>query len=314
MPVSNDINSLINTHDFYTDFISQKTETEFTPKTRNVELSWKQTQMYRYIICSVLILTSGIFLSLLAQPQEAWFRTYHNDNTDHFTDVYAAQNGGYVVCGETHPNDNVRDPESSMLVVKVDDNGEEIWTGLFGSEDGWDRGYSIIEADNGDYIVGGSSKINNEIYQCAVWRISPDGEEIWSNTYGLDWFYSVIELKNGHFLLSGRARRPALLVLINGDGDLIWRREYSLERSNHFASMRETDGGVVVAGYTKPRGGVDHDQTIWVLKIDPEREGEIIWSRTYEFGANQAALSIVSANGGFVISADLDNHLEGSSD
>ncbi len=265
--------------------------------------------MYRFIV--IFMLMSCMVVSLHAQPPESWFRTYDYDLRDRFNDVYALQDGGYVVCGETRPSSNLRSRQASMLIVKVDDNGEEIWSSFYDVENNWEEGNSIIEADNGDLVVGGSRKIDNGEYHCTAWRVSSEGEEIWSNTYGLDWCYAVIELKSGEFLLAGRAQRSALLVLIDTDGEELWQREYSIERCNGFTSMRETDGGVIVVGYTYPRPAHNDNSQIWTLKIDPEREGEIIWSRTYDFRPNQRGYSIVSApNNGFLIAGVIDNQLE----
>ncbi|GAI48897.1 unnamed protein product, partial [marine sediment metagenome] len=65
----------------------------------------------------------------------------------------------------------------------------------------------------------------------------------------------------------------------NSDGNLIWNKTYGGDRSDEGRSVQETsDGGYVIAGYTRSFGNKD-DTDVYLVRVDSE--GNEIWSRTY---------------------------------
>ncbi len=242
-------------------------------------------------LISLLLLLLAI--NICAQPLPVWHRAFDiTDENDGFYDIYAVEEDGYVLCGGAASLSAINNGE--ILVVRIDVHGNMMWSERFGDGVAW----SIIEADNGDFVFGATGENR---FACA--RITEDGERRWLNYYGQGECRATIELKNGNFLFAGWRSFPnrvyeGFLVLTNGDGDVIWSRRYREgDRSNNrFYAIRETDGGVVATG----RSGVP-----WVVKIDIEDEGEVVWSEIYddeELGRMPICESMDSIpGGGFIL-------------
>ncbi|MFH0766266.1 MAG: hypothetical protein V2A61_07585 [Calditrichota bacterium] len=253
----------------------------------------------------VTIFTVAAFAAAAyAQPPVAWFHTYHNDRYDSFLDIYPPAGGGYVMCGCAHPNNVNSDTSANMWVVRIGDDGNLTWSRTYGANNDYDEGITIVEVDGG-FLVGGYSGGYPNNYQIAAWRIAENGEQIWFRTYGRGWCKAVIKLKSGEFLLTGRTgggRLLGFLICINGDGRLLWERYYEIDGSFSFSGMRETDGGVILAGTADIFNPVYSVYLIWVVKVSIDNEGEVVWSQTHRPYFSQTPYSIVRAhNEGFVL-------------
>jgi len=112
--------------------------------------------------------------------------------------------GGYMTCGEVYPMMN-RNEE--VLITRTDSNGQIIWQDLWGTAYP-DRGFDIIEIDNGDFVFA----CNQRIIQ-----IDADG-----NTFGVNHIgdgntpICVHESDTGSYVLTGNG-----VNLINNSLDLI---------------------------------------------------------------------------------------------
>jgi len=197
-------------------------------------------------------------------------------------DLYYASTDEYIAAGR-----KLHDFEQSgCYIVKVNTQGDLIWENTYNMGEA----FAIIEADNGDFVAAGDA--------FSAIRINPAGEEIWINGYGGSLCRAIIELKNGDFILAGYSNRQGYLVCINGDGDRLWTNEYGAEEDrNHFYTMRETEGGVVVAGYVDSPG---RTWDVWIIKVD--FGGELLWSRIIQSNVQTACKSMVSTpDQGFVL-------------
>lgn len=241
-----------------------------------------------FLIIIIALLTVSSIVT--AQPQIDLLRLYDRDGTpvDFLADIYHTTDRGYYVCGQS-----AYDP----WVFKLDGEGDLQWEY---SEDGV-RLFSIIEADNGDAVSVGS--IGDGMYGAV--RLDSDGERVWRREFIRGRATAVIELKEGSFLICGRMTdvegdRYGYVVLLSPDGETIWARRYGNGDANfYFESMRETDNGVVLAGWTS-----GESTQAWAVKIDPDEGGEVIWSRIYELEDDQRFyrfFSIVSTDFGFAI-------------
>ena len=80
-----------------------------------------------------------------------WHRIYGGSGYDYAYSVKETPDGGYIIVGET---DSYGHGSVDAYAVKVDANGDSIWTRAFGSTQ-IDRAYEVrLTSDNG-YIIGG---------------------------------------------------------------------------------------------------------------------------------------------------------------
>jgi len=198
------------------------------------------------IFIILLVSFSGV---INTQPATEWIRTYGNGAGEHFYDIYTVSDEGYVMCGRNPEGRGLHNENSDFYIVRIDNNGNLVWESSFGVEDQGDYANTIIETDDGFFLsVGFTGYPPREANEVAAVLISRDGEQLWWNTYARGTCYAVIELKGGEFILAGGSNRNGYLLCINSDGDVIWEETYDGGDNESFRTMRETEGGIVLAG------------------------------------------------------------------
>ncbi len=262
--------------------------------------------MYRFLLILLGVFALISTPSLNAQPQVNWANLYHdNEDQDWLYDVYAAEDGGYASCGMTTTDGNENGVD--VWLLKTDSRGEEEFSISYSEMDGQvhEWGYTLIQADDGGYVIGGLSMTNGS--DMVVIRTDEFGEMIWANRYGGDDFdqcNAVIELKNGNFLLAGETRsfgegrKDGWLVCIDGDGEIVWDATHGTAVNETFEAIREVDEGVMVAG----RQFESHPQhDFWLVRVN--EVGEMIWEQN--FGAedhSEILMDMTSCrDGGFIL-------------
>ena len=245
-----------------------------------------------------LVILSVPLLSVLsyAQPPIAWMHTFNTGIHERFTDIYAIPDDGYIMCGYSYEGEVRNYASYESWVVRIEENGNQIWSETFGVEDAEDRAWSIIETDSTDFIFVGESD-----GQAAATLVNRDGNQIWSNTYAEGWFHAVIELESGEFVMAGREDegRQGYIICTDYEGNSIWEESYGEGRLNYFMAMRETQGGIIAAGWANFNNRFPINQ-VWAIKIN--FEGELIWSRYFAPYENQQCQSMVSKpEGGFAL-------------
>lgn len=132
--------------------------------------------------------------------------------------IVQATNGAYYIAGGT---DNWCDTnlETSgrihSLLVKLDSNGNHLWTKKERFSNYWTQNYSEIynTLDGNIVCIGSSTSIVDSStlqrnYDILITKYDLDGDVIWSRIYGKNDFheyvYNSTQTKNGGFLLTGR--------------------------------------------------------------------------------------------------------------
>jgi len=81
-----------------------------------------------------------------------WTRAYGGTEDDFAESMTISSDGNYVLCGSTH---SYGAGSYDMYLIKIDDNGDTIWTGVYGGNLA-DLGYSVIQTTEGGYALAGS--------------------------------------------------------------------------------------------------------------------------------------------------------------
>jgi hypothetical protein len=239
----------------------------------------------------MVMMISFLSVNALAQPEVSLIYIYDNGRREIFDDIYAASDGGYIMCGGSGDLYTSNDPTRDMLLVRIDADGDELWSGIYGVENHCDNANCVIETDSADFLTCGYYYENNWDAIITALMVNRDGEQIWFETYREGSCQAVIELKDGRFMLAGGSNSQGYLSCIEYNGDLVWEETYGEEQSK-FYTMRETDEGVVVAGYNV--------EDVWVVKVD--FNGEVIWSRIYDRDNYNFCHGMISLpDGGFAL-------------
>ncbi len=225
------------------------------------------------------------------------------------------------------------DSTQSKVVIKTEPDGTIIWSRQFGADKtdysvNLDQSEVWPEEDGTALIAAGASVLasNDDPNDLFLARINADGQLIWSKKLcfsclqGADASFSdLIKTQDGNYVLAGTYESPSagvpaqtlLLVKFDGNGNLIWARNYAPSGvfvlpdvvANHLSER--PNGNLVATGYfesfsppaknglvleTNRDGQLVRVQTIEL--INTKQEVEIIQS--IPVGTSQLAVSIVT--------------------
>jgi len=207
-----------------------------------------------------------------SQPAPDWIHTYNQVFSDGFNDIYHTMDGGYVMCGKASEETWHRGFEGQVWVVRITGMGRQTWSHTYGDVARRNSGRSLVETDEGNILVGG---VRNNNFTALL--IDADGDLIWDREYQAGECNSVIELKSDEFVLAGKLTPDShdnWVVCIDGDGDIIWSTEVQCRMAQNLWTMRETEGGIVVAGVDQENGA---NWQIFMGKLN--FEGDLLWTR-----------------------------------
>lgn len=227
-------------------------------------------------------------------PTQPWGFVYGHDQDDYFMDIIQVDedsdsfnDDGYLAVGFSNSTFGalpVGMGGYNIFITKVDENGNEQWSKLYGTDDD-DVAYAIVQTDDdfdgqkddGFIIVGATGTVNftptmevdevplstaTNIY---VLKIASDGTLEWSHIIdqvddGVA--YSVIQADDFSFVLTGDARlanldvQPVMIKISQcGDG-IVWARHYPDDPSVSIATdhsrelIQKSDGGYALFGTT----------------------------------------------------------------
>jgi hypothetical protein len=211
--------------------------------------------------------------------------------SDKIESVIQCQNGDFVTIGRSTSSD----PEiSSTWLVRLTNNGSVRWQKFY--ED-IDRGHSIVECQDGSYILSASNP--------HLIHVDENGSVLWSKSYG-EWDVldtrDVVVCDDGGFAFTGYADTGATdeigyqawLVRTDSDGTMLWNQTYGDDEFNIGNSLIQcSDSGFAIAGAAGAR--IFYPRSSWLVRTD--ENGTLLWERTYSTGY---AYSVVEcSDGGF---------------
>lgn len=132
---------------------------------------------------------------------------------------------GFVIAGVTPP---FADKESDVLVLKVDESGNERWHKVFGGPER-DMGYGVTATPQGDILVVGETQSFNSVdasYDFYLVKLDKEGKTIWQKIKGLsphnyETAYDVMATPDGGFIVAGSAQAMNTLAKFDKNGDTI---------------------------------------------------------------------------------------------
>ena len=137
---------------------------------------------------------------------EQWNKTYGGTGWDRGSDIIETRDGCYMIAGGFSPVDQYWD---DVCLLKIDENGNELWMKLYGGND-QDCAYAIIQLSDGSYVVAATT----HSYGLSVagdftpWvlKVDENGNMLWNKTFGgrlHDTLLDIVEADDGGFILGG---------------------------------------------------------------------------------------------------------------
>jgi len=240
--------------------------------------------MTKLLTLSICIMLCG---GLCAQTPDTIWTGLYGDRPPWFgyDQLYGAtptSDGGFAMNGySTTSGDTIK---GDQWVVKIDGNGDTLWTRTFGAFDRRDYGRDIIESYDGNLIVAGHGRIANttEAYRIRLFKIDQQGNQIWEKDYvRTDGFSTeaIVETSNRGFAITGWTdAKDIFLFRADSLGDSVWTRTYGGPGDDLGYDICQTaDDGFMIVGMTESYGAGSYD--IYVIRTDTN--GDTLWTRTF---------------------------------
>jgi Tol biopolymer transport system component len=241
-----------------------------------------------------------------------WEKDYGGEKDAFFNSIIRTGEDQYLLLGEIAAS-YIRN-ETDLYLVKVDGQGRELWSRIYGGR-GMDHGKMVRQtADGGFIIIGGQADEfpTGDLYEGKILLIKTDaeGNEIWTRTYGEEILYlgwGVVQTPDGGYILTGwEAKtiddRDVFLLKTDASGDVQWFHTWDLgERDGGFDLILTSDGFIVVACIQSMGSGAP---SAVLLKVD--LEGDQIWKKLIaDEGVGNTFWHIFEdLDGGYVMAGD----------
>lgn len=222
-----------------------------------------------------------------------WQKFYGGAKTETAINLLATTNYEFFIVGQSNSYEN---RENDILLIKVNADGDTIWSQNFGTTEAEVVGKAILNLSE-EVIITGQS-FDNEINTGSLFllKVNPNGEETLFQTYdfgGLSRGTDLLSTVEGNILVTGHLSsmdeeigEQAFLFKTNIEGDSLWFKSYGDNRS--VAVQDLADGSYFMASY----GRDDFDsQDIFLLKTTSE--GEVIWEQNYGGSSSESCSDLI---------------------
>jgi hypothetical protein len=233
--------------------------------------------------CLVIFFISFVFL-YAQTPETLWTRTYGGGSADIGYSISQAGTNGFIIAGYTS---SFGSGQQDMYVIRINNNGDTLWTRAFGGA-GMDGAHcAVTTADNGYIIAGYTESFGAGGKDIYLVKVDANGNPQWTKTYGgtlQDVAYKILTLSDGYIIVgykngpSGWTKGDLWLLKTNLSGDTLWTKTYGGIGEDYGISIRQTyDNGFVISGTKSLYATSGKD--VWLLKTN--NLGETLWTRTY---------------------------------
>ena len=285
-----------------------------------------------------------------------WAKSFGSSGSDIGADIAISNDGSIFISGWTTGNLNNQihagvannsDGINDSYVMKLDSDGNEQWTKLFGTTEE-DNGYAVhISSDGFIFITGETSgNLNNQIHSGVsndeinnsgkadifVIKLNSEGSEIWTKIYGsqrddLAWGSEIDENNNLYFFgethgnLNGEINNSegledGFVMKVDSDGNQIWTTLVGTSFNEEvFDIAISNEEFIYVIGETSdentnPTTGEPWTDDIFLSKLDSN--GKILWTKTFGDSLDDVGYSVeLDSNGDLFIGGSTNGNLNG---
>ena len=217
-----------------------------------------------------------------------WSKHYGGSGDDYARAVITTNDGGFALVGSS--NSFFIGQGDDIYVVKTDNNGNLQWDKTYGTSDN-ERGFTILQTDDGGYFVGGSTAVFDFANDAYAIKISESGDVLWNKIIGIDGndnVFNAIQLDDRHFITVGTTDNLGgtinfLVNKIANNGTVVWSKTIGGFDEDHPRTVQPTpDGGLLFVGHTLTWGAGGFD----ILLVKTDMNANVLWAKTYGTSGN----------------------------
>jgi len=248
-----------------------------------------------------------------------WTRTYGGYGDQEGYWVTETRDGNYIIAGVSY---NTMGPSVDPMLVKINTNGDTLWTRVYGGGGNYQQGNSVQETyDGGFMMVGYTIAFSSGDKDVYLIRTDSAGNLLSTKTFGgpgLDQGVSIQPTFDGGFIVGGSTtsfdggNQDYYLIKTDMYGDTLWTK--IVQYGSGGSTVQTRDSGFIIAGSIYGIGAGSDDA--YVIKVNAN--GLVEWNKTFgttDALADQAALSVRQTNdGGFIIVGYTASYIPGDAD
>lgn len=268
-----------------------------------------------------LLLSVCCFFSALSANAQLTFQLTAGGTVDGHYSRAAIQtlDGGYLIGGQTQLLDPGR---NDMCLIKLDANGDTMWTKIYGDMLTWEEPNKIIELADSSLVICGAYYTNASTAQ-EIFLMHTDaaGAMLWCKSYGGngdDFAPDFIQTSDGGFILAGQTSSygtdvtDLYMIKTNSTGDTLWTSTIGGSNIEYGCEVAEVPGGgYLVAGQIKAGFAAPTD----LLLVRLNAQGQLTWSSSFGIsGSTNPAGLVVLPDGSCVIGGSGTNPANNSTD
>ena len=233
-----------------------------------------------------------------------WAKLYGTNAEDNGYDFSIDRDGNIFITGSTYGNLNgqINNGQNDAFIIKLDSNGNELWTKLFGTS-AYEESYCVkIEEDGSLFLTGFTSgnlngQINNGDRDIFLIKLDSNGNELWTKLFGSALADTPSRMFSEEYIyltgdtfgnLNGQTNNgggDSFISKLDKNGNEVWTKLYGTEFHDEGFSLASDDNFIYFAsaiGMDTNYGILPQHLDASISKIDSN--GNVLWSKN--FGEN----------------------------
>ncbi|MBW2937090.1 hypothetical protein KXJ69_03170 [Aureisphaera sp. CAU 1614] len=286
-------------------------------------------------------------LKIDGNGNEMWCQNFGYSGSDQAFDVFETNEGGYFATGffdvSASGGEGNNDRQGAgnahgvgeFWAIKMDSDGEFIWTRYFGGYNN-DRSYDALQTpDNGFLLIGSSESIpeensdielNHGSYDFWVVKVNSAGTKEWTKTYGgieIDVAYAITPTPDGNYFIVGDSRSidqdvsnnygnaDVWLIKISPTGQLLMEKNFGGSQFDSAKSILPiSDGNYLISGATRSQSNDvsanNGENDAWVFVIDAS--GTLLFEKAIGGSALDFAEDAIQSNGKLIVVGNTESN------
>lgn len=253
------------------------------------------------------ILLSGLVAAtaLYGASKSVTFEKVYGSKEDDSAKSVLALSDGFLIVGETKMD---RDRRTDMYVIRIDKNGNKLWSKAIGGKDD-DFGAAAIATKNGFIAVGTTESFGSD--RSSIYAVSLDksGNAKWQHAYfssDESYYYGsgIVPTSKG-YRVAGWEDKPEFfdaevngyVVDIDSEGERTRLRRYGGKDDDKLYDILKTDDGYLLVGESESLRD-DEGFDAYVVKVD--EKGNVLWQKGYGWGYDEKANAVTAAKNGYI--------------
>lgn len=270
------------------------------------------------------------------QGNKIWDRYFGGSRHDYLISSIATQEGGFLLAGTSFSNESGDKKEnnlggSDIWMVRLDENGEELWQKTFGTKSN-DEASSVVQTRDLGFFVAGNINSHQNLFgskDVFISKLNKEGEltnTVILGSKGLDEVQEVIPTKDGGAIVlvyskSGRTENINLPNKVENEKpqESEDKRDNRDQQNNQNqsidilsfsnSSLNKKNDNPIIQYHAKSEDGFGEGD-YWIVKLN--KEGQMEWQKTYGGKEDDRPKTIAFTENGYVIAGESRSSASGN--